>query len=471
MWCFIDGVILQQVFVDLNCSERLRRRGRLFCSRARGDGFLRGRRVPRLLMHASAGDPDSWRDVARSVSGSVDAGKVKASRERPPPQWVAPPPGFELTSDSETSSSWACWRDATRAMRAEQQELQERVERGELIRDAEEERNFWRAAASELGAPAHVDRSAAAASTGSPLSGEESAVSGEQAGTGDEGSSIPDSDEEWDPDTSWLQSYAPVGMETPTEGEPADAEMQQTSWYSGFGSQSPDEGSAGSGDAERDQGWGLSSKATDVIRDAASEEEEFEPRDPKKETAFWRGAAQELIGKSTASESVDAPSDDFEPRDPKKETAFWRGAAQELIGSLAPSPERETEEQSSASVSYPDSSMDSAWPLEVSAEEPTDPAEVWAAWRSTQSSFSATPESSASVAETNWESLPDNERWNQWRDQQRKSWEGALDDLNRRHPSDRGKPRTEKGTIDRWREAASELWQSAPNPNETQDSS
>ncbi|KAF6005061.1 hypothetical protein F1559_005031 [Cyanidiococcus yangmingshanensis] len=283
--------------------------------------------------------------------------------------------------------------------------------------------------------------------------------------------------------------------------------MQQTSWYSGFGSQSPDEGSAGSGDAERDQGWGLSSKATDVIRDAASEEEEFEPRDPKKETAFWRGAAQELIGKSTASESVDAPSDDFEPRDPKKETAFWRGAAQELIGkstasesvdapsddfeprdpkketafwrgaaqeligSLAPSPEHETEEHSSASVSYPDSSMDSAWPLEVSAEEPTDPAEVWAAWRSTQSSFSATPESSASVAETNWESLPDNERWNQWRDQQRKSWEGALDDLNRRHPSDRGKPRTEKGTIDRWREAASELWQSAPNPNETQDSS
>jgi hypothetical protein len=287
----------------------------------------------------------------------------------------------------------------------------------------------------------------------------------ERTNTEGEELDIPESDEEWDPDTSWLQSYAPAGFQSALETEAPDTETDPSNWRLTLASQRPDEERFRSLDSEQGLGWNLPADPESMNQKSGSDgsEEAFTPRDPKKETAFWRGAAQELMGHQGGSASTDSSEEAFPPRDPKKETAFWRGAAQDLIEGLTPASEKEADGESAPAVSSPGASMYSGLAEDTSSEAPFDAAEAWSTWRSMQRTRSPSGDTFAPTAETEWDMLPEEQRWGQWREQQKKSWAGALDDLNRRHPLDRQKPLSEKSTIDRWRNVASEFWSDKPN--------
>jgi len=542
MWCFATGRCALLWGVNANStSVTARSRWRTaVCGGQQQRCTRRTKLASRRPCRASASDPNFWRDVARSVSeqGELATSRAPVRRERPPPQWVAPPPGFELDTSGESSSTWASWRAAAEAAQAEQEAVQERLERGEPVRDMTAERNFWRSAAAELGAPLDPGRTAAELSTAAGGLAERPSEHNRSEEIGSIDSNIPESDEEWDPDTSWMQMYASDAVEFVSGTESADDNLQGTLWGAALGSEQaarkrsstalqslsaewdtkeriPDSGAES---ADEEETWeprdpkketafwrgaaqellGASTGATsdafatrsttshsaDGSATQDSEEETWEPRDPKKETAFWRGAAQELLGASTGATSdafatrsttshsadgsatQDSEEETWEPRDPKKETAFWRGAAQDIIESLPTQIEPGVDAQSSASTpAVPDTHAGTGDP-DVTAEEPVGPAEAWAAWRAARASSKNVSALPAPVAETHPEPLSETEIWIQWREQQRKTWAGALNDLNRNRPREQQVARPEKSTVDRWRHVAAELSQDSPQSEE-----
>ncbi|BAM81927.1 hypothetical protein CYME_CMP343C [Cyanidioschyzon merolae strain 10D] len=596
MWCFVTGRCAPLWGVNTNStSVTARSRWRTaVCGGQQQRCTRRTKLASRRPCRASASDPNFWRDVARSVSeqGELATSRAPVRRERPPPQWVAPPPGFELDTSGESSSTWASWRAAAEAAQAEQEAVQERLERGEPVRDMTAERNFWRSAAAELGAPLDPGRTAAELRTAAGGLAERPSEHNRSEEIGSIDSNIPESDEEWDPDTSWMQMYASDAVEFVSGTESADDNLQGTLWGAALGSEQaarersstslqslsaewdtkeriPDSGAEAADEEEtleprdpkketafwrgaaqellgastgatsdafatrsttshsadgsatqdsEEETWeprdpkketafwrgaaqellGASTGATsdafatrsttshsaDGSATQDSEEETWEPRDPKKETAFWRGAAQELLGASTGATSdafatrsttshsadgsatQDSEEETWEPRDPKKETAFWRGAAQDIIESLPTQIELGVDAQSSASTpAVPDAHAGTGDP-DVTAEEPVGPAEAWAAWRAARASSKNVSALPAPVAETHPEPLSETEIWIQWREQQRKTWAGALNDLNRNRPREQQVARPEKSTVDRWRHVAAELSQDSPQSEE-----
>jgi hypothetical protein len=488
MWCFATGRCALLWGVNANStSVTARSRWRTaVCGGQQQRCTRRTKLASRRPCRASASDPNFWRDVARSVSeqGELATSRAPVRRERPPPQWVAPPPGFELDTSGESSSTWASWRAAAEAAQAEQEAVQERLERGEPVRDMTAERNFWRSAAAELGAPLDPGRTAAELRTAAGGLAERPSEHNRSEEIGSIDSNIPESDEEWDPDTSWMQMYASDAVEFVSGTESADDNLQGTLWGAALGSEQAARERSSTSLQSLSAEWDTKERIPDSGAEAADEEETWEPRDPKKETAFWRGAAQELLGASTGATSdafatrsttshsadgsatQDSEEETWEPRDPKKETAFWRGAAQDIIESLPTQIEPGVDAQSSASTpAVPDTHAGTGDP-DVTAEEPVGPAEAWAAWRAARASSKNVSALPAPVAETHPEPLSETEIWIQWREQQRKTWAGALNDLNRNRPREQQVARPEKSTVDRWRHVAAELSQDSPQSEE-----
>lgn len=365
-----------------------------------------------------------------SEQGELATSRAPVRRERPPPQWVAPPPGFELDTSGESSSTWASWRAAAEAAQAEQEAVQERLERGEPVRDMTAERNFWRSAAAELGAPLDPGRTASELSTAAGGLPERPSEHNRSEEIGSIDSNIPESDEEWDPDTSWMQMYASDAVEFVSGTESADDNLQGTLWGAALGSEQAARERSSTSLQSLSAEWDTKERIPDSGAEAADEEETLEPRDPKKETAFWRGAAQDIIE------------------------------------SLPTQIEPGVDAQSSASTpAVPDTHAGTGDP-DVTAEEPVGPAEAWAAWRAARASSKNVSALPAPVAETHPEPLSETEIWIQWREQQRKTWAGALNDLNRNRPREQQVARPEKSTVDRWRHVAAELSQDSPQSEE-----
>eukprot|EP00741_Cyanophora_paradoxa_P004838 tig00000836_g4694.t1 len=348
---------------------------------------------------------DDWiKGVAKDIVSqwkpeeSAAPAKPAAPPSRPAPQWVQPDLSFlPKTEDgpADPSSAWASWSEARETWRPEavgqEMDMAERYER------------IARGIAGYNAAEAGVDYAKAEGfdDEDNNVYPDEEEAAGEEAVVGD--------DEE---DYMYLADDAAEGAGTIAVDIDAEAifsaEPSLTNEEKYLKYSTPVEGET---DEERKQreAWAAWYKPRNTS---------FEYRDPKKETAFWKGAARDLVPDAPAAPQEETQAD------------MWRETARDLA------PEASAE----GSFSYQDDDEDDEAPApEVLAAQQSGPGEREAPkW--------VIPEGyeieGASVPEGAWD-----------------SWRQSLD----AKPEEEAAFRDPKAEVDMWRGAAREVVSSAPD--------
>ncbi|KAK4535445.1 hypothetical protein CDCA_CDCA05G1470 [Cyanidium caldarium] len=317
------------------------------------------------------GHASSWMDAVREtlppeVRETLAQGGGRG-RERPPPQWKPPPPGLEMPDTR--SASWVEWRMAAYDAEVEMQEVQQRLRRGEQVRDAKKERQFWQSAAAELITNIPADGSTVASSGTADqvpdvgASSSAAALSAEPIGSTEsptpptaftdptvaeraqpmrpsgstEVTSTPFASSssgrrfasEWDPDTSWLQYpdlVESASAEAQQQLEEVTPEMMRDFNWETMEQEVP----------ELEDG----STAAPVAGSAPSYPAEAPPPPPPFTSATTSPASSSTDTGAGEAERMteELQRRGFKPRDPKADTDFWRGTARDLMSQVPTEP-------------------------------------------------------------------------------------------------------------------------------------